>query len=94
MATAIMKEEIFQAPALDRLVPEGEAIYEKRLKKKLEPKYKGKIIAIEVDSGKYFMGDTVIEVAEKARAVFPDKYFYLKRVGYRAVHKFHTRTHL
>jgi len=86
-----MQEEILQAPNLDSLVPEGEAVYESKLKKKLEPKYKGKIIAIEVESGKYFMGDTVIEAANKAREEFPDRYFYFKRVGYRALHKVRNR---
>jgi hypothetical protein len=45
-------------------------------KKKLEPKYNGKIIAIEVDSGKYFIGDDELEAGLKAKAVFPDKIFF------------------
>jgi hypothetical protein len=45
------------------------------------------MIAIEVDSGKYFMGDDLHEAAEKATAAFPGKIFYFKRVGYKAAFK-------
>jgi len=45
------------------------------------------MIAIEVDSGKYFMGDDLREASEKATAAFPDKIFYFKRVGFKAAFK-------
>ncbi len=75
-----MSEKIFLPDEIDRL-GEGEEIYRRKLKKKLEPKYNGKIIAIEVESGKYFLGDTEIEATQKARAAFPDKIFFFMRVG-------------
>jgi hypothetical protein len=81
-----MSEKIFLPDEIDRL-GEGEEIYRRKLKKKLEPKYNGKIIAIEVESGRYFMGDDLDEAANKAEAVFPDKIFYFKRVGYKAAFK-------
>lgn len=70
-----MSEKIFLRDEIDRL-GEGEESYRRKLKKKLEPKYNGKIIAIEVDRGKYFIGDTL---GDKARAVFPDKIFLFMR---------------
>ncbi|MGH7453365.1 MAG: hypothetical protein ACRENG_18590, partial [bacterium] len=75
-----MSEKIFLPDEIDRL-DEGEEIYRRKLKKKLEPKYNGKIIAIEVESGKYFIGDTLGEAGDKARAVFPDKIFFFMRIG-------------
>jgi hypothetical protein len=48
------------------------AIYE-RIKGKLEPSFKGKILAVEVESGEHFIGETVLEAARKARAKHPDK---------------------
>jgi len=42
--------------AFDR---KAEAIYRTKLKPKLEKKYKGRIVAIDVDSGDYFLGRTV-----------------------------------
>lgn len=71
----------------NRLVEQGEEIYQKQLKDKLEPDYRGQIVAIEVDSGDYFLGRNVIEATDKAKAKHPDKYFYVVKVGFRAVHK-------
>ena len=68
------------------LAQEGEKIYNSRLKRKLEGKHRGKIIAIDVDSGEYFMGKTVLEAVEKGRQKYPDKIFHVIRVGYPAVH--------
>ena len=82
-----MNEEITRAPNVDRLAEKGEEIYRRKLKKKLEPKYIGKIIAIEVESGEYFIGNDLGEATDKAEAAFPDKIFYFKRVGYKAVFK-------
>ncbi len=39
----------------------GEGIYHARLKKLLEPKYHGWCVAIEVESGNYFLGQTTTE---------------------------------
>jgi hypothetical protein len=52
-----MEYEVITNVDMHRLGEEGERIYYEKLKPILEPKYKGKIIAIEVDSGDYFIGD-------------------------------------
>lgn len=64
----------------------GQKIYEDRLKEKLEPLHKGKIIAIEVETEDYFLGDSVIEAVNKAKEKHPDKVFFIARIGYKAVH--------
>lgn len=70
---------------ITRLSEEGEEIY-KRLKKQLEPKYKGKIMAIEIDSGDYFIGDTVSDADKKAKQKYPDKIFHFVKIGYPIVY--------
>jgi hypothetical protein len=71
----------------------GEQIYNERLKQLLGVKEnKGKIVAIEVESGDYFMGDSVLKAGTKARLKYPGKIFYFKRIGYRAVHSFRSPT--
>ena len=65
----------------------GDEIYEK-IKPLLEPKYKGEIVAIEVESGDYFLDETVIEAWQKAKVEHPDKVFYFVRIGYPVVHVF------
>ncbi|MBI3303504.1 MAG: hypothetical protein HYZ72_15680 [Deltaproteobacteria bacterium] len=77
VASAINKE---------RLVAQGEVIYQQRLKGHLEPAYHGQIVAIEVESGDYFIGKSVTEAAKKARAKHPQKLFYFVKIGFPAVH--------
>jgi len=52
----------------------------------LETRYHGKIVAIEVESGDYFVGETVLEAGRKARAKYPEKVFHFFRVGFPAVY--------
>jgi hypothetical protein len=52
----------------------------------LEPRHKGKIIAIEVETGDYFLGDSVIEAVNKVKEKHPDKVFFIARIGYKAVY--------
>ena len=74
------------AKNLGELSQKGLRIYRKKYGKKFEKLKKGKIIAIEVDSGDGFIANTTIEAALKAKARYPKKLFYFKRIGYPAVH--------
>jgi len=82
-----MEYEVITNVDTRRLGEEGERIYYEKLKPILEPKYQGKIVAIEVDSEDYFIGDSVIEVLQKARAVYPDKLFHFMKIGFRTLRK-------
>ncbi len=64
----------------------GEDIYSKKYKKKLEKTAKGKIAAIEVESGDIFIGDSAMQAAMFAREKYPEKIFYFIRIGYPALH--------
>ena len=68
---------------LDRL---GWTCYEE-IRGELEAQHHGDYVMIEVDSGGYFVGKTPQEALRRARAVQPDKAFYLIRIGYKAAHK-------
>ncbi len=67
----------------DEHVDKGKEIYGK-IKDELEPEHKGEFVAIEVDTGDYFVGKDPIEADEKAREKYPDAVFFLARIGYRA----------
>lgn len=66
------------------LVSRGEQIYA-ALREQLEPRYKGKIVVIDTDTGDYFLGDTLLEADKKARKKYPGKVFYAVKIGYPAV---------
>jgi len=51
----------------------------------------GRFIAIEADSGEYFLGNTAIEATRKAQAKYPGKIFFLGRIGYRTAYTFKGR---
>lgn len=63
----------------------ADAIYQK-IRQELEPKYKGKIVAIEPESGDYFLGADELEAFEKGRVQHPGKPFHFIRVGYPGVY--------
>lgn len=71
----------------DSLFDEGERVF-KKLNARLGKKHKGKILAIEAESGQHILGDDEVLVAKEAKARFPGKVFSFFRIGYPVVHKF------
>ena len=65
----------------------GKAIYE-RLREELEKEHLGRFVAIEVESGEYFVGESLTEADAKAREKYPDRVFYVVRVGRPAVYAY------
>ena len=61
----------------------GTRVYQ-NISNKIEKDHLGDFVAIEVESGKYFLGQTQIEAIEKAKKTFPEKIFYLMKVGFPA----------
>ena len=71
----------------EQVAGKGEQFYQEQLKKKLEPKHRGSFVAIEVNSGTYFIGSSLLEALQKARAKYPDRLFHTIRIGYEGVFK-------
>lgn len=61
-------------------------IFFKEINRRLSPKYKGKIIAIDSDSGNYFIGNSELDAYKKATRKYPKKYFVFKRIGFTSTH--------
>jgi len=57
----------------------------KQIKNQLEKDHKDEYVAIEPDSGDYFLGNDQIEVITKAKKKHPNKIFYLIKIGHEAV---------
>lgn len=68
------------------LIDRVRKIYEKRLKSELETHEEGKIVAVEVESGDYFLGDSEVEAYEETIKKYPEKKFAFLRVGARTTH--------
>ena len=61
------------------------------LEEGLLPQHKGEIIAVEPESGDYFLGFNPMEAGDKAKAKYPDKLFFFARIGGGGVTRFHGR---
>ena len=61
------------------------------MRHQLEPRYTGKIVVIDAESGDYFLGENLHEANEKARKKYPNNVFYAVKVGYPAVYSFSSR---
>ena len=72
--------------ASDDLVERGQKTYQQRLASILEPSHDGEFIAVEPDSGRYFLGSTATAALVAARAAMPNNLFYLTRVGRETAH--------
>ena len=68
------------------LIDRAKAIYDERLRDKLEPDHNGEIIAVEVESGEYFLGDSAIEAYDEAVKKHPGRKFAFLRVGAEATY--------
>ena len=53
----------------------------KKINKDLSKKYTGKIVAIDPESGEYFIGNSALEAYEEGIKKHPGKEFFFKRVG-------------
>ena len=72
-------------------IPEIRRPTEQRLKEihVSAKKNKGQIAAVDPDSGRFFLGLTVVEAARKARQAIPGGTFYFIRIGHRTAHVHH-----
>jgi hypothetical protein len=67
-----------------QFVERAEALYKQRLKTQLEKTHRDYFVAIEPDSGDYFLGRTMSEAGQTARRAHPDRLTYLMRIGHEA----------
>ena len=70
----------------EAIIEQGQQVYDERLKADLERRHRGRFVAIEPFSGDYFLGDTSAEALIAAHGAFPDRRFYLLRIGFDAAH--------
>lgn len=65
----------------------GDQWYHGRVRPLVEASYQGSIVAIDVLTGDYALGDTSLAAARLLRATQPHAEVWLVRVGYRTLHK-------
>jgi hypothetical protein len=73
-----------------RFIERAKQTYDNELAARLEPEHSGEIVAIDPESGAYFLGNDEIEAAENARVAGNQGPFYFLRVGSRYTHRLMT----
>lgn len=76
-------DDLLKKTDIEKIAAEGQAIYSK-IKAQYEPKKNGRYLAIEIDSKEVFLGKTGVEATIKARNKYPNKVFYLVKIGFTA----------
>jgi len=76
-------EELIKKADIQKIADKGSLIYDK-IKVQYEPEKNGEFLAIEIDSEKVYLGKSSSEVVELARAAYPDKVFYVVKIGHSA----------
>lgn len=71
----------------EQVAARGEKLYQEKLKAILEPENNGKFVAIEVISGEYFVGDTILGAVELSHKKFPNRLLHTIKIGYEGVYK-------
>lgn len=74
------KEQLIKSANIQEIADKGGKIYEE-IKHKFKPEFNDKFLAIDVESGKIYMGDSTVEAVEKARFVYSDEIFYVVKIG-------------
>jgi hypothetical protein len=68
----------------DRFARRAEEIYATRLRGILEPQHTDEFVAIEPESGDYFLGNSLSEAIRAARQSHPDRLAHAMRIGHKA----------
>ena len=66
------------------VIDRAKRIYADQLQTDLESQHKDRFVAIEPESGEYFLGDTFDAAVKAARTKYPSRLSHVIRIGHRA----------
>jgi hypothetical protein len=66
------------------VIERARRIYADQLQIALESEHRNRFVAIEPESGEYFLGDTFDEAVKAARRKYPTRLSHTIRIGHRA----------
>lgn len=72
---------------MEEAAERGEAIYEREIRSKVESERDGEFLVIDITTGEYSVSDNELAAFEGAERKNPDGFFYVKRIGRKAVHR-------
>ena len=66
------------------VIERAKGIYANQLQSELESHHMHRFVAIEPESGEYFLGDTFDEAVKTAKSKYPSRLSHTIRIGHRA----------
>ena len=73
---------------MEEYVRRGQAIYESRVRSLVEAGNPGRIVAIDIDSDEFELGESTLEASMKLLARVPEAQIWCVRIGQDFVHRF------
>jgi hypothetical protein len=70
----------------------GDEIYESQVRQQVEEGNHGKIVAIDIETGAFKLADDTMIATRRLYERLPDAQPWVVRIGYRAVHRFGSRS--
>ncbi len=65
----------------------GKKLYDLQIRSQVESEHVGQVVAIDVETGEFAIGDDSLNASDILLARLPDAQIWFVRVGYRAVHR-------
>ena len=65
----------------------GDEIYEQKIRPQVEGKYKNQVVAIDIETGAYAIGDSVLEASKELSGLQEIKDVWFVRIGHRTLHR-------
>jgi len=76
----------------EEIARRGQDLYESDIRQQIEAGNEGKIVAIDIETGEFEVGDTVMAATDSLFERQPDAQPWTLRVGYTAVYHFGSRS--
>ncbi len=75
----------------DEFSRRGTEIYERSIRSKVEENNHGKIVAIDIETGAYEIGEDTLTASQQLLSKYPNAQIWCMRIGFRGVHRFGLR---
>lgn len=69
----------------------GAIMYDQRVRPQVEAGNRGKVVALDVDTGEFELAEDTLVASQRLMARRPDAQIWCVRIGYPAVHRFGPR---
>ena len=73
--------------SMEEFAQSGQSLYERDIRPRLETGNKGKIVAIDIETGEYELAEDTLTASDRLYARVPVAQIWCIRIGHRAVHR-------